>query len=50
MLSETAIKEFMEIYKEKYGDELTFKEGKDQAMKLLQVFRVVFKPVNKNDD
>jgi hypothetical protein len=50
MLSEIAVKEFMEIYKERYGDELSFREGKEQATKLLQVFRVVFKPVNKNDN
>jgi hypothetical protein len=50
MLSEIAVKEFMEIYKNKYKDELSFGEAKEQASKLLHIFKVISKPIIKNED
>lgn len=49
MLSEQAIKEFQKIYLKKYGYELPFEKAKEEAVKLLQLFKLIFKPINKHE-
>lgn len=50
LLSKKAIKEFKEIYKQKYHQDLDDKTAQEMAMKLFLLFKVVYKnPVNKSD-
>lgn len=47
MLSETAIKDFKEVYKAEFGEELSDKEAVELGINLLTLFNHVYKPVKK---
>ncbi len=47
LLSEKAIAEFQAIYKEVYGVELGYQEALSKAIRLLQTFRQIYKPIKK---
>ncbi len=46
-LSQKAIVEFQTIYKQEYGIELSEAEALEKAIKLLRLFKVVYKPIKK---
>ncbi|MCM8787536.1 MAG: hypothetical protein NC935_05725 [Candidatus Omnitrophica bacterium] len=46
MLSEQAILEFQQLYKKKFGEEIVFNKAKEEAIKFLQFFKLIFKPIN----
>jgi len=47
MLSKEAIKEFQSIYAQTFGEELSLEEATEHAMRLIRLYRVVFKcPLN----
>lgn len=45
MLSKKAIKEFKEIYLERYGKELSDSKATDLALRLLTLFKAIYKPI-----
>jgi hypothetical protein len=45
MLSEQSINKYQEIYRRQFGVELSREEATEQAMRLLNVARVVFAPM-----
>jgi len=52
-LSKKAIDEYKEIYKRKFGEEITDQEAYEQASNLLRLFKVIYRPLpsekkNKN--
>ncbi len=47
MLSEQAIFEFQKIYQRKFNENITFDKAREEAFKLLQVFKVIYKPIKK---
>ena len=49
MLSPEAIKEFKEIYKEENGRELSDAEALEMGNNLLNLFRVLLKPLSKKE-
>lgn len=40
-LSETAIREYMKIYKEEYGQEITFDKAKIEALDFLEFIKLI---------
>lgn len=47
MLSEKAIKEYKEVYKEQFGVELSGEEAREQAERLMRLFKAIAKPIPK---
>lgn len=47
MLSEKAVKEYKEIYKQEFGIELSDEEARDEAEKMIRMFRVIYRPIPK---
>lgn len=45
MLSEKALTEFKEIYKEEYGVELEPKELTEVANRFMEIFKIVYRPM-----
>lgn len=43
-LSDIAVREYMKIYKEEYGDEVNFNEAKIQATEFLELIRLILSP------
>jgi hypothetical protein len=48
MISEKALKEFKEIWKEEYGEEITNKYALDRAINVLTFFKNIYRPIEKN--
>lgn len=46
-LSAAAVSEYQENYKREFGEEISFEEAKEQGMRLLKLFDIVYKPINK---
>lgn len=47
-LSVNAVLEYQKIYKQEFGEEITFDEAKEQGMRLLRLFDIVYKPIDEN--
>lgn len=47
MLSQQALKEFKEIWKKKYGEEISDEFALEQALNLLTLFDVIYRPIKK---
>jgi len=47
MLSEEAIKEFIEIYRQEFGVELDEKTATEMAINLLNFFKNIYRPIKK---
>jgi len=47
MVSEKALKEFIEIYKEEFGVELEEEKALEMAISLLDFFNNIYRPVRK---
>lgn len=47
MLSKKAVEEYRQICKEEQGRELTYAEAQDEALKMLQMFKVIYRPIPK---
>jgi hypothetical protein len=48
MISETALKEFKEVYFEEYGAELSDSEAADLAINFLTFMNAIHRPVKKD--
>ena len=42
------VKEFMEIYKKKFGEEISYEEALESGMKLVNLMAIVYKPIRKD--
>lgn len=47
MLSDKAIEEYRRIYKKRYGKEISVKEAVEQGQNLINLFKVIYKPIPK---
>ncbi|KKQ85184.1 MAG: hypothetical protein UT08_C0009G0018 [Candidatus Woesebacteria bacterium GW2011_GWB1_38_8] len=47
MLSRQAIDEYKAIYKKEYGKDITDAEAEEQGMKLLRLFKIIYRPIPK---
>lgn len=47
MLSRNAIEEYKAIYKKQFGKEITDAEAEEQGMKLLRLFKIIYRPIPK---
>ena len=47
-MNKKAIKEFQEIYRKKFGEEIDDLKAREVARKLLNLFKVIYKPTQKN--
>jgi hypothetical protein len=49
-LTDAQVKGFQELYKKKFGVELTREQALDQGIRLVQLMRAVYKPMPKSKD
>ena len=49
-LKKEAIREFQEIYKEKFGEEISDQRALELGNNLLNLFKVIYKPISKNNE
>lgn len=49
-LSKQAVGEFKSIWKEEFGEEISDKKALEQATSLLNLFRVISKPIPNKDN
>lgn len=47
MISDKALQEFKEIWKEQFGEDISDEKAMDGATSLLTLFNVIYKPVKK---
>jgi hypothetical protein len=50
MLSQESVLEFQRIYKKNFGVEISFDEAREQGMRLLKLFKIVYKPLKINNN
>ena len=48
-MNKKSIKEFQEIYRQKFGEEIDEAKTREVARRLLNLIRAVYKPTQKND-
>ena len=48
-LSETAIKEFKEIYYRQYGKPISDEETQEMGQRLISLFKVIYRPIPGKD-
>jgi hypothetical protein len=49
-LSKEAINEFKAIYSEEFGEEISEAEAQEMGEKLLFLFKVIYRPIPKDDE
>lgn len=47
MISQKAVEEYQEIYKKVYGEEISYEQASEQGMKVLRLFKLIYKPIKK---
>lgn len=45
MLSEKAVEEYRQIYKERFGTDLALEEARERAERFMRLFQVVYRPI-----
>ena len=50
MLSDKAVKEYQEIYKREFGEELSDSGAREQAESFIRLFRLIYRPIPKKED
>lgn len=40
-----AVAEYQKIFKQEFGEDLTFEQAEAQGMKLLRLFQIIYKPI-----
>ncbi len=48
MISKEALEEYKAIYKAKFGEDISDQEALDQAIKLLTLVDIVYRPIKKD--
>lgn len=49
MISTGAITEYQSVFKKVYGTQISYEEAKQQAIDLLNFFKLIYKPITKQD-
>jgi hypothetical protein len=49
MLSDKQIEEYQKIYKSVFGREISKQEAYDQGIKLIQLLKVIYKPMTEDE-
>jgi len=47
MLSDKAVREYQLLIKKVYGIEIPYQQAKDEGIKLLHLFQIIYKPIKK---
>lgn len=47
MLSEEKVKSYQELYKSRFGKEISYEEAYEQGTKLLRLVEIIYKPMAK---
>lgn len=47
-LSKQAIKDYKEIYKKEFGEEISDEEAREQGARLLNLFKIIYRPIPNN--
>lgn len=47
MVSSEAILEYQEIYKKVFGTEISYAEASEQGEKLIRLFKIIYRPIQK---
>jgi hypothetical protein len=50
MISDEAVKEYQKIYKKQFGKEISKDEARLQGGKLIQLFKVIYRPIPKEKE
>jgi hypothetical protein len=50
MVAIKSVLEFQRIYKKNFGAEISFDEAREQGMRLLELFKIVYKPLKINNN
>lgn len=48
MLSKQAVMDYQKIYKQTFGEEISYEEAERQGIRLLRLFKVIYKPIPKD--
>jgi hypothetical protein len=46
-LSNRAVTEYQQIYKQEFGEEISSEEAKEQGIRLLRLFNIIYKPIKQ---
>jgi hypothetical protein len=46
-LTNEQIEKFQELYKQQFGEEISYEEAADRGLKLVRLVRLVYKPITK---
>ena len=49
MLNRSQVEKFQEIYRREYGKEISYEEALENAIKLVEMVRQIYKPIKKED-
>jgi len=49
MLTRSQVEKFQEIYKKEYGKEISYGDALENAIKLIEMIRQIYKPIKKED-
>ena len=49
-LSKEAIEEYKRIYKAEFGEEISDQEAYKQAINLLQLFKIIYRPISEKKE
>jgi hypothetical protein len=47
MLSKQAVMDYQKIYKQTFGEEISYEEAERQGIRLLRLFRIIYRPIPK---
>lgn len=47
-LSQKAINDYQKIYKETFGEGISYEEAEKQGVNLLRLFRIIYRPIPKD--
>ncbi|HEY4505807.1 MAG TPA: hypothetical protein VJG67_03910 [Candidatus Paceibacterota bacterium] len=47
MLSKKALEDFKKIWREQFGEDISDEKATEQGIKLLTLFRAIYKPIKK---
>ncbi|MCK5475456.1 MAG: hypothetical protein KAI71_02650 [Candidatus Pacebacteria bacterium] len=48
MISEEQLKKYKDIYRKKFGKEISDQEALEQGTKLISLMEIIYKPITKN--
>ena len=49
MLSEEHVKKYQELYRNRFGKEISYESAYEESAKLVRLLEVIYKPITKKD-